>query len=147
MLLHCDLVYADGSAKFKMPFVPLGLSPEGASSFLLPRTTGVNQASELLFFGENFTAEVAKNRGIVTRVIDSDSLNAVVWERVQTLAALPPASVRATKEALRGPLRERTKKALLDEGEVFVERVRSEEAIEAFSAFMEKRTPDFSRFE
>ena len=147
MLLHCDLVYADVTAKFKMPFVPLGLSPEGASTFLLPRAMGFRQASELLMFGGSFDAETAQARGLINEVFSAAELDASVQKRLVKLAAQAPASLRATKELLRGPYRVHLHKVLLDEGAIFVERLKSDEAAEAFGAFFEKRAPDFSKFD
>ncbi len=146
MLLHMDLCYADETARFQMPFVPLGLCPEGASSLLLPRAMGFAQATDLLMFGEKFDADTAVARGVITEKVSSSELDARVQERANKIASLAPASVRATKELLRGPLRERTREVLLQEGAMFIERVTSEEAAEAFGAFFEKRAPDFSRF-
>ncbi|MEW5852894.1 MAG: enoyl-CoA hydratase [Myxococcota bacterium] len=146
LLLHCDLVYADETAKFRLPFVDLGLVPEGASSFLLPRIMGAPRASELLYFSEVFDARKAKELGLITDVIPADRLATEVQTRAATLAQKPPASLRATKKLLRAGTREQVMRALKEEGDIFVERLRSEEAMEAFSAFFEKRKPDFSRF-
>src|SRR5215472_16850415 len=75
MLLHCDLVYAAASARFQLPFVNLGLCPEAASSAILPSLMGLHRATELLFFGEPFGADIARDLGIVNQVVaDSDVL-------------------------------------------------------------------------
>src|SRR5437660_1529726 len=66
LLLHCDLVYAAPGARFQLPFVPLGLVPEGASSLLLPRIAGHARAAALLLLGHAFTAAEAQAAGIVT---------------------------------------------------------------------------------
>jgi enoyl-CoA hydratase/carnithine racemase len=147
LLLHCDLVWADDSARFRMPFVSLGLCPEGASSYLLPRIMGHARAAELLMFGDAFDAQTALTLGLITGVRPAATLLSDVHERARTLAQKPPASIRATKDLMRRfPLAD-VKKALKQEGDLFAERVRGEEAIEAFGAFFDKRAPDFSRFE
>ncbi|HEV7522714.1 MAG TPA: enoyl-CoA hydratase-related protein, partial [Candidatus Angelobacter sp.] len=74
MLLHCDLVYAASDARFQLPFVNLGLCPEAGSSAILPALVGHRQAAELLYFGEPFTADTARNLGIVNAIVDSNDL-------------------------------------------------------------------------
>lgn len=144
MLLQCDLVYAAPQAKFQMPFVNLGLCPEGASSLLLPMMMGIPQATELLMFGDKFSAERASEVGIVNAVVDDVLAHAM--ERAAVIAAKAPASVRLTKELIRKRLRKDIHEAMGDEGDHFLERLQSEEAKEAFGAFFEKRAPDFSKF-
>src|ERR1051326_3695120 len=74
MLLHCDLVYAAASARFQLPFVNLGLCPEAGSSYLLPSLIGQRRAAELLFFGEPFGAEQARDFGIVNEIVGEGEL-------------------------------------------------------------------------
>lgn len=67
MLLHCDLVYAASDARFSLPFVNLGVCPEGASTLLLPRLPGYQVAARTLLLGEAFDAEFAQRAGLVCR--------------------------------------------------------------------------------
>ena len=69
MLLYCDLVYAAQDARFRFPFVDLGLVPELASSLLLPRLVGYHRAAELMLLGGFFSADEAKEVGLVNRVL------------------------------------------------------------------------------
>jgi enoyl-CoA hydratase/carnithine racemase len=147
MLLACDLVYASDQASFKMPFVSLGLVPEGASSFLLPRMAGHAQAAEALLLGEAFKAEVAKEIGLVTRVVPAAELPAVARAQAQKLVDQPPASVRETKALMRLHTKDAVKKAIDTEAVMFAGRLGSPEAAEAFASFFEKRKPDFSKFD
>ncbi len=146
MLLHCDLVYLADHAILKMPFVDLGLVPEAASSFILPRMMGIPRASELLLLGDKMSAAEALEYGLCAKVFSREELQVEVKKRAHTLAQKPPASVRATKALLHKGWQEEMKRALYEEGELVLEMVRAPEAAEAFSAFFEKRTPDFSRF-
>ena len=147
MLLHCDLVYASSEAVFSLPFAPLGLTPEAGSSLLLPRVAGLQRATELLMLGEPFDAQRAREAGLVNEVVAPDQLNQRVASRAEALAALPPAAVRQTKALIRHELIGRLKEVMEREGTVFMERLGSPEAAEAFAAFFEKRTADFSRFD
>jgi enoyl-CoA hydratase/carnithine racemase len=144
ILLHCDLAYAAPDAVFKMPFVDLGLVPEAASSLLLPRLAGPMRAAELLLFGEAFSAERAYEIGLVNAVVGDPGGHAL--ERAGVLARKPPAAVRQTKALLRRASADAVGETLSHEGRLFVERLASPEAQEAFTAFFEKREPDFSRF-
>ena len=146
MLLHCDLVYVSTEAKLTAPFVPLGLCPEGASSLLLPRIAGMAKANEVLLLGEPVDAAFAVDAGLAARALPPAELAAFARAKAQRLADLPAASVRASKELMRGHLRERTHAHLNTEAAKFGERLGSPEAIEAFTAFFEKRKPDFAQF-
>jgi len=139
LLLHCDYVVASERAVFSMPFVNLGLSPEGASSVLLPRLAGMTLASELLLFGEPFDAATALRAGLVNRVVPDAELAALVSSRAAALAAKPVESVRLTKKLLRDPLRATVDEAFSREGDLFMQRLGSAEAREAFNAFLSKK--------
>ena len=146
MLLHCDLVYAADRARFLMPFVNLGLCPENAASLLLPLRAGGLLANELLLFGEPFDAKTAQEAGLVNRIVPAAEVLAIAQERAAALATKPPAALRATKRLLKEAQGTSVVEAIQREAKVFAERLSSPEAQEAFTAFFEKRKPDFSRF-
>ncbi len=146
MLLHCEFVYAAPNARFQMPFVPLGLVPEAASSLLLPMLAGYQRAAELLLLGKPFTAEKALAAGIVTEIVAESELLAHALATAASLAALPPSSLRMTKGLMKAWHADAVVKALTEEGEKFRAQLSSAEAKEAMTAFFEKRKPDFSRF-
>ncbi len=137
VLLHCDLVYVAPSARFRMPFVDLGLVPEAASSFLLPRIAGHVRAAEWLLLGEPFGANEALAAGLVNEIVDDPLARAV--ERAQALAAKPPEAVRLSKALLRRPTEAAVQSTMVEEGALFVERLASPEAQAAFMAFFAKR--------
>jgi enoyl-CoA hydratase/carnithine racemase len=147
LLLHCDLVYAGESAVLQLPFVNLGLCPEAASSYLLPRLVGYQRAAELLLFGEAISARYARELGLVNEVLRDDEVQARALTRARELAAQPPSSLRITKRLLKQGQATDVLRVMSEEGSHFRARLSSAEAKEAFAAFMGKRKPDFSRFE
>lgn len=147
MLLHCDLVYAGQGAKFILPFVALGLCPEAASSFLLPKLIGHKRASELLLLGEPFSAVKACEIGLVNAVYPDAEFIDKALSQAQKLVQQPPASVRITKALLKRPTSQSIADTMAEERKHFSERLNSGECDEAFSAFFERRKPDFSQFD
>ena len=145
MLTHCDVVYAGESARFQLPFINLALVPEFGSSSSLPARIGYLQAAELYLLGEPFTAARAAEIGVVTRVVPDQHLFATAMETAQKLAAKPGGALRASKRLLKHGFIDQVKAAIKLEMQEFSERVRSAEAKEAFSAFLEKRPPNFTK--
>jgi enoyl-CoA hydratase/carnithine racemase len=139
LLLHCDYVLASDRARFAMPFINLGLCPEGASSVLLPRQAGMALASELLMFGEPFDAETALRARIINRVVPAAQLAEATAERAQALAAKPLGALQVTKSLLREHLRSEVNATLRREGAEFVKRLHSDEAREALMAFLHRK--------
>jgi len=146
LLLHCDLVYASDTAKLSLPFAQLGLCPEAASSLLLPRMVGYQRAAEKLLLGEAFSAQEAHAIGLVTKVLPVAELQAYVRQQAAKLAALPASSLRETKRLMKGDDVAAVDRKMAEEGEVFGRMLLAPEAKEAFTAFFEKRKPDFSKF-
>lgn len=146
MLLHCDLVYAGETARFQLSFVNLGLCPEAGSSLILPMMMGHHRAAELLLLGEPFGADIARELGLVNRVVSPHELMPTAMERARELAEKPPASLRTTKMLLKSGTKEAVAAALDRETVQFAALLHGPEAKEAMSAFLERRKPDFSRF-
>src|SRR6266513_6405846 len=94
MLLHCDLVYAATNARFQLPFVPLGITPEFGSTYILPLLAGYQRAAELLLLGQPFGAQKAYEVGLVTQVVEKEQLMEKAGAAALALAALPPESIR-----------------------------------------------------
>ncbi len=145
LLLHCDLVYAARNTRFVLPFINLGLVPEYASSYLLPRLAGRRKASEWLMLGEPFSAEDACEGGIVTTVLEADNLAARVDEVCQALAAKPQFALHHTK-ALLNHDKEAVEQHISVELDLFLEAMASEAAREAFDAFLHKRPLNPEKF-
>ena len=145
MLFHCDLVYAGDNAAFSMPFVNLGLCPEAASSLLVPQMMGYHRAAEALLLGEPFMAEAAMEVGLVNRVVPPTEANAVAQAQARKLAAKPLSSLVETKRFMKKGQTSLVLAQMAEEGASFGRMLREPAAREAFTAFMEKRKPDFSK--
>ncbi len=145
MLTHCDFVYAGESTHFQMPFINLAVVPEFGSSYSVPARVGHVRAAELILLGGPFDARRAAELGLVTQVISDKDVLARATETAEKLAAKPAAALQASKRLLKQPFREQIKAAMKAENEEFSAQVRSEDAKEAFTAFLEKRKPDFTR--
>ena len=143
LLLHCDLVYLGEDARLSLPFVHLALVPEFASSLLLPQRLGAARAAEKLLLGEPFGAAEAVALGLANAVLPAQQCLAHARSVAARFTALPRGAVRATKRLLRAGEAAAVKEALQREAGVFAERLHSPEAREAFTAFMDKRKPDF----
>ena len=144
MLLHCDLVYAGDNAAFSLPFVNLGLCPEAGSSLLLPRLMGHQRAAEALMLGEPFLAEAALEVGLVNRVVPPTEVNGVAHAQALKLAAKPLAALVQTKRLLKSAQHQQLQAHVAEEARSFSALMRGPAATEAFTAFMEKRKPNFS---
>lgn len=145
LLLHCDLVYAGDNAAFALPFVNLGLCPELASTLLLPQMLGYHRAAEALLLGEPFMAEAALEVGLVNRVLPPTEVANYAQAQARKLAAKPMASLLETKRLMKGGQAALVKQQINEEGVSFGRMLREPAAKEAFTAFMEKRRPDFSK--
>ena len=146
LLLHCDLIYAGEGSRFTLPFVNIGIVPEYASTYLLPRIMGHARAMELVMFGEAFTAEHAKECGLVNEVLPNDQVEARAMERAKVLATKPPNALRTTKRLMKRWTDSTIAEAIPLEAFHFVPMLSYPEAQEAIGAFLQKRKPDFSKF-
>jgi enoyl-CoA hydratase/carnithine racemase len=145
MLLHCDFVYVSDEARLAMPFVTLGLVPEFASSLVVPQLMGNVRAAEKLLLGDPFTGAEAVECGIANAVLPAGEVVRHARRVAERFNALPPGAVRETKRLLRRNRAPTLLETINAEAQVFGARLQSPEAKEAFSAFFEKRKPDFSK--
>ena len=144
LLLHCDLVYAGDNAAFSMPFVNLGLCPEAASSFLVPQLMGYPRAAEALLLGEPFTVETALEIGLINRIVPPAECNALAQRQAQKLVAKPLSAIMETKRLMKKGNAGMVAERMAEEGTSFGRMLGEPAAREAFTAFMDKRKPDFS---
>ncbi|WP_210397448.1 enoyl-CoA hydratase/isomerase family protein [Motiliproteus sediminis] len=136
LLLHCDFAYAAQSARFKLPFVDLGLVPEGGSSSLLPQMLGHRRAAELLLACESFGPDEAESYGILNGVCADDQLLATSWAMAERLATKPPQALQQAKAMLKANSGRPLAEVIDSEVEEFMRRLSSPEALQALSAFV-----------
>ena len=144
LLLHCDLVYVAENARLSSPFVNLALTPEAASSLLLPARIGHVRAFALFALGEAIDGRTAAAWGLANAALPAAEVRACARAAAEALAQRPPAAVAAAKALMRDAPAYASR--IQEEYEQFRAQLRSPEAHEAFAAFFEKRAPDFSRF-
>ncbi|WP_372872174.1 enoyl-CoA hydratase-related protein [Shewanella sp.] len=137
LLLHCDLVYADNSAKFQLPFVNLALVPEAGASILLPELVGYQKAAELLLLGDPFDAATAAELRLINGIVQSETLLQTAMDKAKRLAAQPPQALQQTRQLMR-PHKHRVQHQMHLELEAFGERLKSDEAKARFQAFLRK---------
>ena len=127
LTLHCDLVYVSEAARFRMPFVELGLVPEAGSSYLLPRRVGLAKASEMLLLSELYDAETAVSLGLANAIIPSDMLIEHALAQAARLATRPRKAFEETRRLLRGD-QAQVEAVLEAEAIAFEDRLRSPES-------------------
>ncbi|GGF36000.1 enoyl-CoA hydratase [Aliidongia dinghuensis] len=143
MLLHCDLVFVASEARLSTPFVNLALSPELASSRLLPQRIGHARAYAMFALGEPISGADAAEYGLANKALAADQVLAAAEAAAQRLTRQPAASLRATKRLMRNA--DQLVDLIVQENNVFVDQLVGAEAKEAFAAFSEKRPPNFAQ--
>ena len=136
MMFHCDYVVATKASVFATPFISLGLTPEGASSLLMPRAMGHQKAFEILVMGRRIDGEAAHQAGFVNQVAAPGQAEAM--KVAAEIAALPPEAVAISKRLMRLPAEQVAERFAL-EGKHFGEQMRSPEALNAFKGFLERK--------
>jgi enoyl-CoA hydratase/carnithine racemase len=144
LLFHCDLVYAAPDATFATPFLDLGLIPEAASSLLMPLRMGYIRAFAMLALGDPLSADDAVAAGFVNAVIPAANLEATALGAAKRLGQKPPEALAIARRLMRGEPGEILGR-MDAEIAAFRGRLGSPEAIEAFTAFFEKRPPNFRK--
>jgi 2-(1,2-epoxy-1,2-dihydrophenyl)acetyl-CoA isomerase len=143
LALACDLRVASDKASFIEVFVNVGLVPDSASTFFLPRLVGLGKALELCFTGDKVSAEEALRIGLVNRVVPADDLPKAAGELAARLANLPTKAIGLTKRLLNRAASSDLSAQL--EAEAFLQETAALTADhrEGVLAFFEKRPPKF----
>src|SRR4051812_5790280 len=144
VLGFADLAFMSSTARLKCPFTSLGVAPEAASSYLLPRLVGRQNAAWMLLSAEWISAAEALEMGLVWRVGEPDALLAEARRHAEVLAARPISSLVAVKRTMTEPLRAGIAEARRRENAAFAELMGGPANIEALTAFAEGREPDFT---
>jgi len=138
-----DLTIASDNAKFLLAHVGLGLCPDAATTYHLPRTVGVKVAKQLAFFGDRFDAQEALRIGLVNWVVPDAELDAKTEEILQRLALAPSISIAQSKRLMNQALGNTISEQLTEEGIGVGNCAVSEDLKEGVRAFVEKRKPQF----
>ena len=144
LVAAADLVVAAESAKFVMAYTGIGLTPDGSSTWFLPRLVGVRRAMELTLTNRVLTAPEALDWGLVNRVVPDDQLATEAQGLAALLAAGPTRSLGAAARLIRQSLDETLESQMERESEVLSEVAGRPDAAEGLAAFVDKRAPRFT---
>lgn len=139
ILGYADLVFMSSTARLKCPFTSLGVAPEAASSYLLPRLMGRQNAAWMLMSSEWIDAEEALRMGLVWRVCDPDTLLPDARRHAETLAAQPLSSLMAVKHTMVEPMRADIAAAVARENAHFAELMGAQANAAALADFSQRR--------
>ena len=145
LMMACDLVIAADNAYFSLAYALIGASPDGGSTFALPRIVGAKKAMEIALLGERFDATTAERLGLVNRVVPSAALEQETSKLAARLAAGPTAVYGRTKALLNGSLNASLETQLQREAEAFAQSAAEPDFAEGIRAFIEKRKPQWHR--
>ncbi len=139
LLMHCDFVYAAENVFFQIPFVPLGLCPEGASSVLMAQYVGIRTANEWLYRGKPFTAEQAFDKGFISAVTTAGQALQAAQELANEMSQQSLLSLKTTKQLIKRQMAPIVEETFRVERDSFVKCLQSPEAQAAFAHFLNKK--------
>jgi 2-(1,2-epoxy-1,2-dihydrophenyl)acetyl-CoA isomerase len=142
-VLAADLAVASDDAMFALAYNQLGVSPDGSSTFFLPRTVGLKKAKEISFLGERFDADTAQSLGIVNKVVPAADLDATVADMAARIAKGATKAFGRTKALFNASVHSTLSEQLEAEVEQFAASAATEDFVEGVTAFVEKRAPVF----
>lgn len=145
LMMACDLALAAEDAYFTLAYTLIGATPDGGSTYALPRLVGQKKAMEIALLGERFDARAAERLGLVNRVVAAASLEAETERLAAQLAAGPAAVYARTKALINRSLERTLESQLQEEAERFAESAAEPDFAEGLRAFLEKRKPAWRR--
>lgn len=140
----CDITLASESASFIQSFSKIGLIPDSAGTFFLPRLVGMQRATALTMLADKITAAQAQAFGLIWKTCPADKLMEEATAMAQQLAAMPTVGLGLTKRALNLGLSQNLEQQLETEAELQDQAARSADHKEGVQAFLEKRAPVFN---
>ncbi len=143
LAISCDLLIASESAKFTMAYTKSGLTPDGSSTYFLPRRVGIQRAMDLVLTNRLLTALEALDWGLVARVVEDDQLQQAAEKLASKMASGPTWALGAAKRLLHAGLNESLETQMESETQLIADSVRTQDAREGIQAFLEKRKPQF----
>ncbi|MBT0607535.1 enoyl-CoA hydratase-related protein [Aequorivita echinoideorum] len=141
--LACDVVIASENASFIQAFSKIGLVPDSAGTFFLPRLIGFQKASALMMLGDKVSADEAEKLGMVYKVVASENFMEEVNNIANTLANMPTKALGLTKRLLNNSMQHSLEEQLDLESKLQIESAQSEDYAEGVDAFVNKRKPEF----
>ena len=144
LALACDLVIAAEDAFFTLAYCKIGTSPDGSSSFHLPRAVGIKKAMEIALLGDRFDAKTAKDIGMINFVVPTETLDSETDTLARRLASGPTHVYGNTKALFYRSLESEFESQLQAEAEYFSDCASRKDFKEGVSAFIEKRSPVFT---
>ncbi len=143
LMASCDMAIVSESTKFTLAYRHLGVSPDGGSTWFLPRIIGVRKTMELALLGDRFDAAQALEMGLVNRVVPDSEFDEQVAKLAGKIASGPPAALARTKALVYGSMESDMSTQLDREQESFLLCADTDEFREGVAAFLDKRRPDF----
>ena len=141
--LACDIVVADEKASFIQAFSLIGLIPDSAGTFFLPRLIGFQKASALAMLGDKVSAEEAERLGMIYKYVPSDEFEETIQRIALKLANMPTKALGLIKKTFNQSLTNTLEEQLALESKNQIEAAGTEDYAEGVSAFIEKRKPNF----
>jgi 2-(1,2-epoxy-1,2-dihydrophenyl)acetyl-CoA isomerase len=141
--LCCDIVIATESAAFIQAFSKIGLIPDSAGTYFLPRLIGFGKASAAMMLADKITATEADELGMIYKVVKDDEFLAFAKAKTKQLSELPTIALANTKKALNASMTNTLEQQLALESKLQIESANTADYEEGVTAFMEKRKPIF----
>jgi len=141
--LACDIVVAADHASFIQAFSKIGLIPDSAGTFFLPRLIGFQRATALMMLGDKVSAEEALNMGMIYKIYPTSFFEEEVMTLAKTLAQMPTKAIGLTKRLLNQSITNNLEQQLALESDLQIEASSSNDYKEGVTAFVEKRKPEF----